>query len=269
MKIIQVVKKSRGLPLFLLQLIAALAVLITLLVIRSLDPALFGQVRQVYDTYLCDDTDVTELTKTNKSDPSSRDDNAMTAQEEDASTAATEDQMTPETSNQVPLIETTASHAGDSEVERVQTVSDALQAVSMVVGQKVNNSLVVPVNGVLTSGFGMRSDPFTSQQKKHKGTDVAAVTGTPILSAADGTVSFVGFDRDGYGNYLKIRHGTHFETLYGHCSEVLVTVGQTVTAGQTVALVGNTGGSTGSHLHFEIRLDGIPVNPDWYVNWGT
>ena len=131
----------------------------------------------------------------------------------------------------------------------------------------VSNSFVQPLSGSITSGFGIRNDPFSGKKARHEGTDIAAAKGSEIIAAAGGTVSFVGYEEDGYGKYLKINHGNKVMTLYAHCSKILVSKGDTVTAGQTVALVGSTGQSTGNHLHFEIRIDGKAVNTMWYLNY--
>lgn len=132
----------------------------------------------------------------------------------------------------------------------------------------VSNSFIVPIkNGIVTSNFGIRNDPFTSKLSGHNGTDIAADYGTPIYSAYSGHVSFVGYEENGYGNYLKIDHGNGLCTLYGHCSKILIKEGQYVSAGQTVALVGSTGRSTGNHLHFEVIVDGNPLNSEWYVEF--
>ena len=129
------------------------------------------------------------------------------------------------------------------------------------------NSLCVPVKGVITSDFGYRSDPFTSNTAKHYGTDIAANKGTIISAAASGKVSLVGFDKNGYGNYLKIDHDGSFTTLYGHCSKITVKQGDYVERGQPVAEVGSTGRSTGNHLHFEVLIGGEPINAKWLMEF--
>lgn len=130
-----------------------------------------------------------------------------------------------------------------------------------------SNSFVLPLSGRITSDFGIRNDPFDGKKARHEGTDIAAPKGTQIVAAAGGTVSYVGYDDDGYGKYLKITHSDKVMTLYAHCSEILVSKGDSITAGQTIALVGSTGQSTGNHLHFEIRIDGKAVNAMWYLNY--
>lgn len=120
---------------------------------------------------------------------------------------------------------------------------------------------VVPVQGNITSRYGARE---SIRDHTHMGMDIAAKTGTPIKSVADGTVSFSG-TMGGYGNLIMIDHGNGIKTYYGHCSKLYKKVGDKVTAGDKIAAVGNTGNSTGSHLHFEIRKNGIYVNPAPYL----
>ncbi len=120
---------------------------------------------------------------------------------------------------------------------------------------------VVPVTGRITSRFGAVE---SIRDHTHKGIDIAATRGTPILAAASGTVTFAGWS-SGYGYLVKIDHGSGVETYYGHCSKLYVSAGDTVEAGDKIAAVGSTGNSTGNHLHFEIRLNGEQVNPQKYV----
>lgn len=117
----------------------------------------------------------------------------------------------------------------------------------------------LPQSYTITSLFGYREDPFTGEISYHGGTDIAAPGGTPILAAADGTVSIAnGTDSWGgsYGYHVKIGHADSFETLYAHCSSICVTEGQQVKQGEVIAYVGTTGSSTGNHLHFEVRQNG-------------
>ncbi len=122
----------------------------------------------------------------------------------------------------------------------------------------------IPRDYTITSPYGYREDPITGQISFHSGTDIAAPEATPILAAADGTVTIAnGSDSWGesYGYYVKIQHDETYESLYAHCLAVFVTVGQEVKQGEVIALVGSTGNSTGNHLHFEVREDGTEVDP--------
>lgn len=129
-----------------------------------------------------------------------------------------------------------------------------------------------PVEGAntisLSNDYGYRLDPGGQSRTFHAGIDIPADTGTPILAAADGTVTEIGFDAD-RGNYLKLDHGDGLTTLYAHCSSVDVTEGGMVQAGEQIAAVGNTGLSTGPHLHFEVRQDGKAQNPTAYFDAAT
>ena len=125
----------------------------------------------------------------------------------------------------------------------------------------------LPVAGTITSQFGHGVDPITGEVSSHTGTDIACAEGTPILAAADGTVTVAnGLDSWGgsYGYYIQIDHGGGLETLYAHCSSICVTTGQQVQAGQVIGYVGHTGRVTGNHLHLEVRIDGNRVDAMQY-----
>ena len=118
-----------------------------------------------------------------------------------------------------------------------------------------------PVNiATFTSGYGVRSDPFRGSAAMHAGIDLAGPYGTPIYATADGIVEKAEWS-GGYGNMVEIDHGKGLETRFGHLSRILVHEGQKVTRGTLIALMGSTGRSTGSHLHYEVRIDGRAVNP--------
>ncbi len=123
----------------------------------------------------------------------------------------------------------------------------------------------VPASSNITSGFGYRSQPTAGASTNHKGIDIAAALGTPIVAAGSGNVIASG-PASGYGNWIKIDHGNGLTTTYGHMKILYVSSGQTVTAGQTIALVGSEGVSTGPHLHFQVEVNGTPVNPLTYFN---
>ena len=120
----------------------------------------------------------------------------------------------------------------------------------------------IPVkdNYSLSSGFGLRLDPFLQTMAKHEGLDFSAPVGTPILASAGGVVSRSGWDSQ-YGNVVEINHAEGFKTRYAHASQLLVRVGQTVKRGDMIAKVGNTGRSTGPHLHYEVIRAGTHINP--------
>jgi len=119
-----------------------------------------------------------------------------------------------------------------------------------------------PVKGVaFTSGFGVRSDPFRGTRAMHAGIDLAGPVGTPIYATADGVVERSEYHNGGYGNLIELNHGRGIQTRYGHLSRSMVSAGQRVKRGDMIGLMGSTGRSTGSHLHYEVRIDGKAVNP--------
>ena len=121
-----------------------------------------------------------------------------------------------------------------------------------------------PTRGWVTSDFGTRMDPYTAERRMHQGLDIATPHGQPVYSPSDGTVVFSGTE-GGYGKVLVIDHGYGVKTRYGHLSEILVHLGDRVGRGDKIALVGNTGRSTGPHLHYEVRVNGIPENPRKFI----
>jgi len=125
-------------------------------------------------------------------------------------------------------------------------------------GQPSSAGLIWPCDGVVVSGFGMRWG------RMHEGIDIGCAYGTPNRAAAAGTVIYAGW-LGGYGNLVVVDHGNGLSTAYAHASSILVSVGQSVSQGQTVSLVGSTGNSTGPHLHFEVRINGIAVDPLPYL----
>ncbi len=120
-------------------------------------------------------------------------------------------------------------------------------------------------DGWVSSGFGLRMDPFTGRRAHHAGVDFAAPIGTDVLAVASGIVSDVG-ERFGYGVLVEINHGNGYTTRYGHNSLAIVRIGDQVRKGQMVARIGSTGRSTGPHVHFEVMLNGKVVNPAQYID---
>jgi len=131
-----------------------------------------------------------------------------------------------------------------------------------------DDMFMLPVEGQHTSGYGMRMHPIDHEERQHGGMDIAAPTGTPIQAAAAGQVVFSG-TQAGYGNVVVIQHAEGYSTLYAHNTTNLVSVGTPVSQGQPIATVGNTGRSTGSHLHFEVRKDGKRLDPALFFAAGS
>jgi murein DD-endopeptidase MepM/ murein hydrolase activator NlpD len=151
---------------------------------------------------------------------------------------------------------------------RAGQMQGALDAIEVKLGERVrwmsSTPTIAPVRGILTSGFGTRSDPMTHGPGLHQGIDIAAAAGQPVFAAADGLVALAA-STSGYGEAVYLAHGFGVTTRYGHLSEIDVRPGQRVHRGDLLGRVGSTGRSTGSHLHYEVRLDGTPVNPLAYI----
>ncbi len=156
----------------------------------------------------------------------------------------------------------------DSMNERAQKLFEGYNKLANIYKKK-NDILrktpsIWPVKGFITDGFGYRIDPFTGKRAFHEGIDISARRGTPIVAPADGIVTISGKTK-GYGNFVVINHQNNIETRYGHLRDVFVKKGQIVKRGDVIGTVGNTGRSTGPHLHFEIRVNGKTVNPRDYI----
>ena len=132
--------------------------------------------------------------------------------------------------------------------------------------QKLPEKIIKPVSGYVTSPFGIRNDPFTGKKSFHTGTDIAVKSGTQVKAAMSGKVYATGYSSVG-GNYILLQHKDGFMTYYGHLSKIYIKKGASVKSGAKIALSGNTGRSTGPHLHFEIRKDGKYMNTQTYISY--
>lgn len=150
------------------------------------------------------------------------------------------------------------------EAQSAQIEKDILAAQRAV--EYAGGEMAWPVPGQyrITSSFGGRADPITGAASNHGGTDIAAPYGSSIVSANDGVVLYAGWHYS-YGNYVIVDHGGGIATLYGHCSRLLVSKGEEVSRGEKIAQIGSTGYSTGNHLHFEVRVNGVRTNPMKYL----
>jgi murein DD-endopeptidase MepM/ murein hydrolase activator NlpD len=150
----------------------------------------------------------------------------------------------------------------------LQAESDRIAALAQSAGGGPalgDGTFIWPVSGPITSPYGYRTDPVTGATAFHSGIDIGASCGTPIKAAGTGIIISAGFNSGGYGNMTLINHGNGLSTLYGHQSSIIVSAGQSVTQGQVIGYVGSTGKSTGCHLHFEVRVNGSPVDPTGYL----
>jgi murein DD-endopeptidase MepM/ murein hydrolase activator NlpD len=123
---------------------------------------------------------------------------------------------------------------------------------------------ILPSNGWITSYFGHRLSPYAGRIKMHEGLDIGAPYGAPIFAPADGIITFSGL-KAGFGKFVQIDHGYGIETLYAHSQKLIARKGDKVKRGQLIAKVGSTGYSTGPHLHYEVRVNGIAVDPLYFV----
>ena len=147
--------------------------------------------------------------------------------------------------------------------------SDSFAVLTVLVkdrGEEVSPGVptVWPVRGLVTSPFGARTSPYGEGREMHPGIDISASYGSPVTAAGNGAVIFAGRD-PGYGGLVIVDHGGRLDTLYGHLSALYVREGQSVRRGQAIGAVGATGRATGAHLHYEVRVNGAPVDPRRYL----
>ena len=152
--------------------------------------------------------------------------------------------------------------------QKTQSLQDLISKVAARLDYLNSIPSAYPVYGTITSPFGMRKSPFGYGTEFHPGIDISVPVGTPVKAAGKGVVTYAGW-LSGYGNAVIIDHGYGIESVYGHNSEILVKVGQSVKRGDIIAKSGNTGRSTGPHVHFEVRVNGNPVDPMKYLAKGN
>jgi murein DD-endopeptidase MepM/ murein hydrolase activator NlpD len=148
---------------------------------------------------------------------------------------------------------------------REQSLAELKQEVLVRQAKLAATPSMWPAAGDVTSRFGWRNSPWGAGSDFHPGIDIANNMGTPIFATADGVVVRASDGSDGYGNLVQIDHGNGIATLYGHNSQIIVSVGQTVKKGQIVSYLGSTGNSTGPHVHYEVRVNGNAVNPETFL----
>jgi murein DD-endopeptidase MepM/ murein hydrolase activator NlpD len=147
-----------------------------------------------------------------------------------------------------------------------ESISDGFIGWNIIPAGEFWNPFVSNWQNFVTSEFGYRIDPINGGDDNHTGIDIKMPLGTNIMAVKDGTVTKVVYSDSGYGNRVIIDHGDGLETLYAHCSRILVEEGQEVKQGDVIAKVGSSGKSTGPHLHFEVRVDGKAVNPRLWLS---
>ncbi len=151
-----------------------------------------------------------------------------------------------------------------SEKELLENYENLIATVDAYLGVLSKVPIGRPCRGYISSGFGRRKDPFTGKPAFHTGIDLVSYPGTPVKSTAEGKVIYAG-RHSGYGKVVVIRHGYGYSTLYGHLQKITVRAGQRVKRGQIIGYLGNTGRSTGPHLHYEVRRYGRYLNPYRYI----
>jgi murein DD-endopeptidase MepM/ murein hydrolase activator NlpD len=156
--------------------------------------------------------------------------------------------------------------SGSPDETRANAILQGLDTLNMyrIAAFRVPLGLPLHTSFRFTSGFGGRNDPINGSARMHEGQDLAGDYGDPVYATADGTVTYAGWE-NGYGRLIKITHAFGIETRYGHLSQIGVNVGQKVSRGEKIGDMGNSGRSTGTHLHYEVRLSGTAVNPMTFI----
>lgn len=168
--------------------------------------------------------------------------------------------QTPSTDNLTQELDR-LSHEMNNRSKSFQELIDQLEAKRNVLA---STPTIWPVKGWLTAGFGHRRSPFTGLRQMHEGVDISNTVGTPVIAPADGIVSYAG-PLGGFGNVISIDHGHRISTFYAHLKQQRASQGQRIKRGDIIASVGTTGRATGPHLHYEIQVNGAPVDPSKYV----
>lgn len=168
-----------------------------------------------------------------------------------------------------PIAMSTKGEPEDEMARRANAILDRLDEINLyrIAAERIPLDTPLRSSYRITSRFGMRNDPKGAGRRMHEGVDMAGSRGTPILAPADGVVTFAGTMR-GYGLHVRIRHADGFETRYGHLSRIRVKKGQKVSRGDRIGDMGNTGRSTGTHLHYEVRRNGKPQDPMTFIRAG-
>ena len=230
-------KKNSTNSVMIVQLVVCIFAVVSVFLIGRLSPQTFEFISDEYNRIMSVDMDAKEI--------------ASSAKKVIERAEATDEGQTAEKSTERKNVNTVKS-AADGEVMAVMSLF------------KSDEEITVPVHGEITSEYGNRTNPVSGEYLMHSGVDIAASQGTEIRAAYSGIVSEVGSNSVG-GNYISLVHKDGSETLYCHCSKIIAEKGDVIRAGETIALVGSTGRSTGPHLHFEITVDGKTENPLLYL----
>ena len=238
-------------PVLAVQLIFCLAVILFVLITRSLAPEYFAKLRTRYEQMLTEGVSLTSSGELFRFASAQID----TLQDKLRAVVGRLDGAEETDSSSGSQQSSSLGQGGQYEI----THAEYLKTVTLA-PYRLSDLPCMPVDGVLTSPFGYRTHPITGKTDFHTGVDLAAAEGTPIAAAWAGVVAETGQDEIN-GNYVKVIHSGTVCTTYNHLSKIAVTTGERLIRGQTVGLVGSTGVSTGPHLHFELLIDGVRVDP--------
>ncbi len=193
-------------------------------------------------------------------------DSSPVSSDNSASVSKLTENSSPDMSAKIESIESDFASLVDKIASQKQEINESIGPIKSKLAYLMAKPSIMPVTASITAGFGYRKNPFTSRGSEfHKGTDFAASYGQTAVATGDGIVMFSGWNA-GYGRMVIISHGYGLTTLYAHNSKLLVKQGDKVKKGQAITKVGNTGRSTGTHLHYEVKLNGKNVNPSTYFN---
>ena len=230
------------------QIAICIVLLFLSVALRLIGGAAYDALRTQYQTRFGDTTALSLVTKPQEEEPESQTDIIVHT-------------MATVTNTNVPL----SRDGGDSPDDSMSVKSEEELLLQVAYHpESSQHAMIPPVNGSVTSPFGYRIHPIYGTRLFHNGVDIGAEAGTPIVASLSGRVIVAEYDSS-YGYYLILDHGNDFCTVYAHCSKLLVSVGDLIEQGNTIALVGSTGVSTGPHLHFEVRRGEYRVNPQWLI----
>ena len=201
--------------------------------------------------------------------PSSTDESLkirLVSPEDSSSVSLLKKETNPDMSEKITSIESDFTSLADKIASQKQVINESMGPIKSKLAYLMAKPSIMPVIASITAGFGYRKNPFTSRGSEfHSGIDFAASYGQTVVATGDGIVIFSGWNA-GYGRMVIISHGYGISTLYAHNSKLLVKQGDKVKKGQAITKAGNTGRSTGTHLHYEVKLNGKSVNPTKYFN---
>lgn len=266
-------KRTGILILIKTQLIICIIALLAAFIIKFIGGDIYRLTRDKYISMFNDYTSAEEVmqTVTGVFDGSSDENDTSNAadstgsQEPQSSATQTPAANDTTTSSQADGSGEVSQNGGSEEEESGKYTMDVNEYKSMMNAKSADiNSMQMPIIGRISDEYGYRIHPISGKLAMHYGIDIAAPYGSDIGAAMSGTVSKTG-NSSSYGIYIMLSHGDGLETMYAHCSETLLNVGDTVKKGQAVAKVGSTGVSTGAHCHFEVRINGTRINPMWLV----